>query len=43
MVDLDTLVREYGFTQGDKDLLHKRAMENFANNKVLIAPILKVL
>ncbi len=43
MVDLDKLVSEYQFPQESKNLLHKRAMENLASNKVLIAPILRAL
>jgi hypothetical protein len=44
MVDLDALSDpKYGFDESAKNALHERAMRLFANNPVLIDPILKYL
>ncbi len=42
MVDLNAL-EGFGFSADQRNALHKRAMENVANNTVLITPILKYL
>jgi hypothetical protein len=42
MVDLNAL-ENLGFSAEQRNLLHQRAMENVANNTVLITPILKYL
>lgn len=42
MIDLKDL-ESHGFSADQRNKLHQRAMENFAQNPVLIAPILKAL